>query len=98
MDKTTSQPRRKSDRIAARPVASMAKEGGSSMSTLKSERDTNSNEEQSEEQSDSSSSERQQRIVLLKEGAHSLQNAYSTTKEVKNLGNKRMATRTPNQV
>jgi hypothetical protein len=44
MDRTTSQPRRKSGRIAAKPQASMAEEGGSSMSTLKSERDTSSNE------------------------------------------------------
>jgi hypothetical protein len=29
---------------------------------------------------------------------HNLQNASSTIKEVKNLGNKWMATRTPNQV
>ncbi len=58
MDKTTSQPRRKSGRITAKPQASMAEEGGSSMSTLKSERDTSSNEEQFEEQSDSTSSER----------------------------------------
>ncbi len=98
MDRTTSQPRRKSDRIVVRPQASMAEEGGSSMSTSKSERDTSSNEEQSEEQSDSTSSERQQQIVLLKEGVHNLQNASSTIKEVKNLGNKRMATRTPDQV
>jgi len=75
----------------------MAEKGGSSMSASKNERDTNSNEEQSEEQSDSTSSERQQQIVLLKEGVHNLQNASSTIKEVKNLGNKRMATRTPNQ-
>jgi hypothetical protein len=76
----------------------MAEEGGSSMSASKSERDTSSNEEQSEEQSDSTSSEWQQQFVLLKEGVHNLQNASSTIKEVKNLGNKRMATRTPNQV
>ncbi len=82
----------------ARPVASMAEEGGLSMSASKSECDTSSNEEQSEEQSDSTSSERQQRNVLLKEGVHSLQKAYSTAKEVENLGNKRMATRTPDQV
>jgi hypothetical protein len=76
----------------------MAEEGGLSMSASKSERDTNSNEEQSEEQSDSISSERQQQIVLLKKGVHNLQNTSSTIKEVKNLGNKRMATRTPDQV
>jgi hypothetical protein len=35
---------------------------------------------------------------LLKEGVHNLQNVSSTTKEVKNLGNKQMATRTPTQV
>jgi hypothetical protein len=74
------------------------KRGGSSMSTSKSERDTNSNEEQSEEQSNSTSSEQQQQIVLLKEGVHNLQNASSTIKQVKNLGNKRMATRTSDQV
>ncbi len=68
------------------------------MSASKSERDTSSNEEQSEEQSNSTSSEQQQQIVLLKEGVHNLQNASSTIKEVKNLGNKRMATRTPDQV
>ncbi len=89
---------RKSDRIATRPVASMAEEGGSSMSASKSEHGTSSNEKQSEKQSNSTSSERQQRNVLLKKGVHSLQNAYSTAKEVKNLGNKRMATRTPDQV
>jgi hypothetical protein len=33
-----------------------------------------------------------------KKGVHSLQNASSTAKEVKNIGNKRMATRTPDQV
>ncbi len=93
-----SQPRRKSDRIVARPQASMAEEGGSSMSTSKSERDTSSNEEQSEKQIDSTSSERQQQIVMPKEGVHNLQNASSTIKEVKNLGNKRMATRTPDHV
>ncbi len=58
MDRTTSQPRRKSDRIVARPQASMAEEGGSSMFASKNERDTSSNEKQSEEQSDSTSSER----------------------------------------
>ncbi len=89
---------RKSDRIATRPVASMAEEGGSSMFASKSEHGTSSNEKQSEKQSNSTSSERQQRNVLLKKGVHSLQNAYSTAKEVKNLGNKRMATRTPDQV
>jgi sulfur transfer complex TusBCD TusB component (DsrH family) len=68
------------------------------MSTLKSERDTSSNEEQSEEQSNSTSCERQQQIILLKEGVHNLQNASSIIKQVKNLGNKRMATRTPNRV
>ncbi len=68
------------------------------MSTLKSERDTSSNEEQFEEQSNSISFERQQQIVLLKEGVQNLQNASSTIKEVKNLGNKRMATRTLDQV
>ncbi len=98
MDRTTSQPRRKSGRISAKPQAGMVEEGGSSMSTSKSERDTSSNEEQYEEQSDSTSSERQQQIVLLKEGVQKLQNASSTIKEVKNLGNKRMATRTPYQV
>jgi hypothetical protein len=56
VDKTMSQPCRKSGRIAAKPQASMAEEGGSSMSTSKSEHDTSSNEEQSEEQSDSTSS------------------------------------------
>jgi hypothetical protein len=76
----------------------MAEEGGLSMSASKSERDTSSNEEQFEEQSDSTSSERQQQIVLLKEGVHNLQNASSTIKEVKNLSNKQMATRTPDQV
>jgi hypothetical protein len=76
----------------------MAEEGGSSMSASKSERDTSGNEEQSEEQSDSTSFERQQQIVLLKEGVHNLQNASSTIKEVKNLGNKRMTTRTLDQV
>ncbi len=95
VDRTTSQPHRKNGRIAAKPQASMAKEGGSSMSTSKSERDTSSNEEQYEEQSGSTSSERQQQIVLLKEGVHNLQNVSSTIKQVKNLGNKRMATRTP---
>ncbi len=94
MDKTTSQPHRKSGRIVAKPQASMAEEGGSSMSTSKNERDTSSNEEQFEEQSNSTSSKRQQQIVLLKEGVQNLQNASSTIKEVKNLGNKRMATRT----
>ncbi len=98
VDRTISQPCRKSDRIAARPQASMAEEGGLSMSASKSERDTSSNEEQFEEQSDSTSSERQQQIVLLKEGVHNLQNASSTIKEVKNLSNKQMATRTPDQV
>jgi hypothetical protein len=68
----------------------MVEEGGSSMSTSKSKRDTSS----IEEQPNSTSSERQQ-IVLLKEGVHNLQNAPSTIKEVKNLGNKQMATRTP---
>jgi hypothetical protein len=44
VDRTiTSQPHRKSSRIAARPQASMAKKGGSSMSTSKSEHDTSSN-------------------------------------------------------
>jgi len=76
----------------------MVEEGGSSMSASKSERDTSGNEEQSEEQSDSTSFERQQQIVLLKEGVHNLQNASSTIKEVKNLGNKRMTTRTLDQV
>ncbi len=66
------------------------------MSTSKSERDIGSNEDQYEEQSDSTSSERQQQIVLLKQGVHNLQNASSTIKEVRNLQNKRMATRTPN--
>jgi hypothetical protein len=74
----------------------MAEKGGSSMSTSKSERDIGSNEDQYEEQSDSTSSERQQQIVLLKQGVHNLQNASSTIKEVRNLQNKRMATRTPN--
>ncbi len=68
------------------------------MSASKSERDTSSNEEQSEEQSNNTSSKQQQQIVLLKEGVHNLRNASSTIKEVKNLGNKRMATRTPDQV
>jgi len=94
----TSQPRRKSVRIVAKPQASMVEEGGSLMSTSKSERDTTSNEEQSEEQSDSTSSERQQKNILLKEGVHNLQNASSTIEQMKNLGNKRMATRTPDQV
>ncbi len=102
VDRTTSQPTsnscRKSGRIAARPQVSMAEEGGSSMFASKNGHDTSSNEEQSEEQSDSTSSERQQRIVLLKEGVHNLQNASSTIKGVKNLGNKQMATRTPDQV
>ncbi len=49
VDRTMSQPHRKSDRIAARPQVSMAEEGGSSMSASKSERDTNRNEEKSEE-------------------------------------------------
>ncbi len=97
MDRT-SQPRRKSGRIVAKPQASMVEEGGSLMSTSKSERDTTSNEEQSEEQSDSTSSEWQQKNILLKEGVHNLQNASSTIKQMKNLGNKRMATRTPDQV
>ncbi len=97
MDRT-SQPRRKSGRIVAKPQASMVEEGGSLMSTSKSERDTTSNEEQSEEQSDSTSSERQQKNILLKEGVHNLQNASSTIKQMKNLGNKRMATWTPDQV
>jgi len=68
------------------------------MSTSKSERDTNSNEEEFEEQSDSTSSERQQKNILLKKGVHKLQNASSTIKQMKNLGNKRMSTRTPDQV
>jgi len=68
------------------------------MFASKSKRDSSSNEEQFEEQSDSTSFERQQQIVLLKEGVHNLQNASSTIKEVKNLSNKRMATRTPDQV
>jgi len=72
----------------------MVEEGGSSMSTSKSKRDTSSNEEQFEEQPNSTSFEWQQ-IVLLKEGVHNLQNAPSAIKEVKNLGNKQMATRTP---
>jgi hypothetical protein len=58
VDRTMSQPRRKSGRIVVKPQASMAEEGGSSMSTLKNKHDTSSNEEQYEEQSDSSSSER----------------------------------------
>jgi len=45
----TSQPRRKSGRIAARPQANMAEEGGSLMSASKSGHDTSSNEEQFEE-------------------------------------------------
>jgi len=72
----------------------MVEEGGSSMSTSKSERDTSNNEEQS----NNTSSERQQKNILLKEGVHNLQNASSTIKQMKNLGNKRMATRTPDQV
>jgi hypothetical protein len=59
VDRTTSQPRKKSDRIAARPQASMAEEGGLSMFASKSKRDTSNNEEQCEEQSDNTSSERQ---------------------------------------
>ncbi len=98
VDRTTSQPHRKSGRIVAKPQTSMAKEGGSSMSTSKNERDTNSNEEHSEEQYDNTSFEWQQQIFLLKEGVQNLQNASSTIKEVKNLGNKRMATRTLDQV
>ncbi len=35
VDRTTSQPRRKSGRIIAKPQANMAKKGGSSMSTSK---------------------------------------------------------------
>ncbi len=62
------------------------------MFTSKNERDISSNEEQFEKQSDSTSSEWQQQIFLLKEGVHNLQNASSTIKEMKNLGNKRMAT------
>ncbi len=107
-----SQTRRKSGRIVAKPQASMVEEGGSSMSASKSERDISSNEQQSEkqydstsserqqqiEQYDSTSSERQQQIVLLKEGVHNLQNASSTIKEVRNLGNKPMVTRTPDHV
>jgi hypothetical protein len=76
----------------------MVEEGRSSMSASKSKLDTNSNEDQFEEQSDSTNSERQQQIVLLKEGVHNLQKASSTIKEVKNLGNKQMATRTPDHV
>jgi hypothetical protein len=76
----------------------MVEKGGSSMSASKSKHDTSNNEEQSEEQSDSTSSEWQQQIVLLKEGVHNLQNASSTIKEVKNLGNIQMATRTRDQV
>jgi len=57
VDRTTSEPCRKSGRIAAKPQASMAEEGGSSMFTLKSERDTSSNEEQFKEKSNSTSSE-----------------------------------------
>ncbi len=68
------------------------------MSASKNKHDTSSNEKQSEEQSDSANSKRQQQIVLLKEGVHNLQNASSTIKEMKNLGNKQMATKTPNQV
>jgi hypothetical protein len=68
------------------------------MSASKSKLDTNSNEDQFEEQSNSTNSERQQQIVLLKEGVHNLQKASSTIKEVKNLGNKQMATRTPDHV
>ncbi len=83
-----SQPCRKSDRIVARPQVSMTEEGGSSMFASKSERDTSSNEKQSEEQSDNTSFERQQQIVLLKERVNNLQNASSTIKEMKNLGNK----------
>ncbi len=98
MDRTTSQPCRKSGRIATRPQPTMVKEGGSSMSASKNKHDTSSNEKQSEEQSDSANSKRQQQIVLLKEGVHNLQNASSTIKEMKNLGNKQMATKTPNQV
>jgi hypothetical protein len=93
-----SQPHRKNGRIIARPQASMAEEGGLSMFTSKSERDTSSNEEQSEEQSDSISSKQQQQIVLLKEGVHNLQNESSTIKEMKNLSHKQMATRTLDQV
>jgi hypothetical protein len=84
--------------IFRKQASKQAEEEGSSMSASKSECDTSSNEEQSEEQSDSISSERQQQTVQLKERVHNLQNASSTIKKVKNLGNKRMATRTPNQV
>ncbi len=98
VDRTTSQPCRKSGRIATRPQATMVEEGGLLMSASKNKHDTSSNEEQSEEQYDSASFKRQQQIVLLKEGVHNLQNASSTIKEMKNLGNKRMTTRTPNQV
>jgi hypothetical protein len=76
----------------------MVEEGELSMSTSKSELDTSSNEDKFEEQSHSTNLERQQQIVLLKEGVHNLQNASSTIKEVKNLGNKQMATRTPDHV
>jgi hypothetical protein len=69
-----SQTCKKSGRIDAKPQASMAKEGGSSMSTLKSEHDTSSNEEQF----DITSSKWQQQIVLFKKGVHNLQNASST--------------------
>jgi len=98
VNRTTSQPRRKNGRIATRSQASMVEEGGLSMFASKSERDTNSNEEQYEEQYDNTSSKRQQQIVLFKEGVHNLQNASSTIKEVRNLGNKPMATRTLEQV
>jgi hypothetical protein len=49
VDKTTSQPCRKSGRIVVKPLASMVEVGGSSMSASKSKLDTNSNEEQFEE-------------------------------------------------
>ncbi len=57
VDITTSQPHRKSGRIVARPQASMAKEGGSSMHASKNKCDTNSNKELSKEQYDSTSFE-----------------------------------------
>jgi hypothetical protein len=44
VDRTTSQPGRKSGRIVARPQVNMAEEGGSSMFALKIEHDTSSNE------------------------------------------------------
>ncbi len=68
------------------------------MFVSKSECDTNSNEEQSKEQFNNTCFKRQHHIVLLNERLHNLQNVSSTVKEVKNLGNKQMAIRTPDRV